>query len=170
MAFYEISKDKADHKIFRACLPALKTKSNYRHEQYAMIEDGYLYCTDGFRLHKGKLRGMYDNGFYEPIKNTKGRVTILSVKKSINYTDTSFVFNQPDYKTIIENKEFDDIVFAKRLTVIIRSLPKKSTINPDFIKAIKGTFSVKIHPEDLMPVLFESELVNIAIMPIKLNY
>ena len=167
---YEISKDKADHEIFRACLPVLKKKALRGRNRYAMIEDGYLYCTDSLRIHKGKLQGIYDNGFYEPIKNTKGLVIIKSVNESINYPDTSFIFNQPDHKTIVNDEKFGDTNFAKMLAIIIRNLPEKFTINPDFIKAVKGTFSVKIHPKKLAPVLFESELVNIAIMPIIFEY
>lgn len=167
---YEIKAVNKDHNTFRVCLKALDKKNVQFYKKYAIIKDGFVFSTDGFRIHKGKLNGNYDNGMYMPVKNNKSLIILQEINEPIDdYPNPKPCFDNTGMDEIMTEQIFDLDHDLCRLTTIIRCLPIDLSVNPKYISDIDGIYNVKIDRAGNKPILLESEIINIAIMPVQLS-
>lgn len=145
-----------DMDAFQFCIKALSLKNRSWDTRvwtdHLLIHDGFTYGSDGKRIHRAKLAGEYREGLYRIFIKLKTHICIVHEfdKDEDNYPDFTDIVEYGKLKTLF-NKHFGpgtDYLFG--LTGIIRALPDKETVNPEYLSCFDDYFDVKIKPNQII--------------------
>ena len=132
MELLTITKNHPDFEGIKWILKA-KTKNKSEVRNYlvhAYINEGHFIMTDAARLHKYKLIGDFEKGFYKVNKNNKSIVELIFESSvDINYPDYNDLFKEQPEKNRID---ITDNLYVT-LKAIYQRLEKDQTINHFYI-------------------------------------
>ena len=147
------------------CIRALNLKDRRIHISHLMVRSGYMYGTNGRRIHRYKLKGKFKNGLYRVFKHLKSHIIIMKTDEDLsNYPSVSSVFKKNGKnKTNNITCTKDDYIFATSL--IIRSLPDYQSINPEFLRDL-NLYGATLYIEKDKILIMDGDMAAV-LMPLK---